>query len=550
MLRGADVNKTPFDRAVAALVAVAPRFDDGAAHEAKARALAAVARTTLRDGPALARCHDVLLYLLAHPSDAALLRAVEAELSRIAKFLRERRGRHSDALTDQGLPWVDMVMTFSHDFTRWLQSHPHCHQAIDSFEADAPADLNAILKLTLSILEHAETTAGLDNDGLLDALGVPQRSRLGFILDELGRFDDQPNVKDQLYGSLRIYTRITPRDRRFSKMYNRLPMSGKPFWQRSLLRSFDPLAMINTPLPAVRPLDGPAQEEVIRVIKTSLALTCRETDPGTYLDPRTLRVVDLEHGLTVAVYGMLPQRQLALESYVGFTLFKNGMAAAYGGAWLFGPRAEFGMNIFEPYRGGESGFMMCQLLRTYRQLFDISSFEVDAYQFGLNNPDGIASAAFWFYYRHGFRPMDPALRRLAERERAKMRRQPKHRSSKQTLLRFTGSNVALKFDSRKPTHPHDLMAPVTRMISRRFGGDRLAAERECLARFEAATGSLAGVAPAVRPFVLEMALVAQANDISEPAGLAILRRQAECRADDLWRYQKGWFEFFAWRAQR
>ena len=537
--------KTPFDRAVAALAAAAPLFDDGPAHQAKRQALAVVAQTQLRDSPALARYHDVLLYLVAHPSDAGLLRAVEAELSRIARFLRERRGRHSDALIDQGLPWVEMVMTFTHDFTRWLQSHPHCKQIIDSFDADAPADLNAILKLTLSSIEHAETTAGMENDVLLDALGVPQNYRLNFILDELSRFDAQPYVKDQLYGALRLYTRITPTDRRFSKMYNRLPMPGKPFWQRSILRSFDSLAVINTPLPAPRPLKGAAQEEVIHVIKTSLVLTCRETDPGTYLDPRTLRVMDLEHGLTVAVYGMQPQRQLALESYVGFTLFKNGMAAAYGGAWLFGPRAEFGMNIFEPYRGGESGFMMCQLLRTYRQLFGVSSFEVDAYQFGLNNPDGIASAAFWFYYRYGFRPIDPALARLAERERAKMQRQPKHRSSKQTLMRFTGSNVALNFDSRKPTHPLDLMTPVTRMISRRFGGDRLAAERECLAQFEAATGSLSRLAPEARPFTLEMALVAKANRITDTAGLAILRRQAECRADDLWRYQKGWFEFFA-----
>lgn len=143
--------------------------------------------------------------------------------------------------------------------------------------------------------------------------------------------------------------------------------------------------------------------------------------------------------------------------------------------------------------------------------------------------------------------MDAALARLAERERAKMQRQPKHRSSKQTLLRFTGSNVSLNFDSRKPTHPLDLMTPVTRMISRRFGGDRLAAERECLAQFEAATGSLSRLASGARPFVLEMALVAQANGITDSAGLAILRRQAECRPKDLFRYQKGWFEFFAWR---
>ena len=68
------------------------------------------------------------------------------------------------------------------------------------------------------------------------------------------------------------------------------------------------------------------------------------------------------------------------------------------------------MNIFEPYRGGESGFMMCQVLRVYRQRFGVRFFEVDATQFGLDNPDGIASGAFWFYYRHGFRPLDARWR--------------------------------------------------------------------------------------------------------------------------------------------
>lgn len=539
------MKQTPFDRTVAALIPLAPRFDGEPAHEAKRRALAAVARTSFGAGPSLVRYHECLLYLLAHPSDAALLRAVEGELSRLARFLQQRRGHHGKVLVDQGLPWVDMVTSYSHDCTRWLLEHPHCRQSIDSFDADAPADLNAILKVTLPTIEHSETTAGLDNDALLEALGVPARSRLRFIVDELGRLDAQPYVKDQLYGSLRLYTRLTPTDRRFSKAYSRLPMPGTPYWQQSLLRQFDPIALIESPLPAPRALKNDALDDVIRVIKTSLVLTCRETDPGTYLDPRFVRVFDLGHGLTVAVYGMQAPRQLALESYVGFTLFKNGLAAAYGGSWLLGPRAAFGINIFEPYRGGESGFMMCQVLRTYRQLFGASFFEVDAHQFGLDNPDGIASGAFWFYYRHGFRPLDAALAALAERERAKIRRQPSHRSSERTLVRFTGSNVALNLGQDQPAHPFDLLVPVTRMVSRRFGGDRRAAERECLARFVEATGTVEELPPAAQVFVLEMALVAAANGIDDPARLALLRRQAECRANDLFGYQQGWFEFFA-----
>ena len=212
---------------------------------------------------------------------------------------------------------------------------------------------------------------------------------------------------------------------------------------------------------------------------------------------------------------MPAQRQLALESYVGFTLFKNGLAAAYGGAWLLGPRAAFGMNIFEPYRGGESGFMMCQVLRTYRQLFGASCFEVDAHQFGLDNPDGITTAAFSFYYRLGFRPLDPTLRAVAELQRQKMRRQPSypqqrapaalHRQRHGAELRRRSGRPA-----PRPAGAGDAHGPAP------LGGDRRAAER-VPGPFRTRTGPSGQPARQARPFALELALVAAGNGVGGPA---------------------------------
>ena len=119
-----------------------------------------------------------------------------------------------------------------------------------------------------------------------------------------------------------------------------------------------------------------------------MVLTGRETDTSTYMDENSFRLFELERGISVAIYGMTPERQLPLESYVGYTLFKNGFPAAYGGAWVFGERSLFGINVFEQFRGGESGFILCQLLRVYRQAFNVNYFEVEPYQFGLDNPEG------------------------------------------------------------------------------------------------------------------------------------------------------------------
>jgi hypothetical protein len=214
------------------------------------------------------------------------------------------------------------------------------------------------------------------------------------------------------------------------------------------------MALMNQPLPPPRRLGADARAELVRVLRNTMALTSRETDPATYLDARALRVYALERGLAVALFGMTPERQLPLESYVGFTLFKNGLPVAYGGAWVMGERAAFGMNIFEPFRGGESGFMMCQVLRAYRQAFKVRYFEVDAHQFGLDNPDGIASGAFWFYYRHGFRPLSAPLQRLALQEEAHRRAaglpQPRqdpaalHRKQRGAQLRRRGAAAPVR----------------------------------------------------------------------------------------------------------
>ena len=528
--------------AVDGLARAAPRFD-APPHPDKHAPLQRLSKLPLRADALLLRYHDLLLFLRAHPSDARLLAAVEGELARLAAFLRERRGDVPDALHNQGLPFADTVTRFTHDCVRRLLDHPHGRVTPDAC-IDASFDLNAVLRLTLPSLERGSTTAGLDNDGLLDALGLPARARLRFIVDQLARLDDQPLIKDTLFDALGLYVRLRPTQRRLSKAYNRLPMDSV-FFQTKLHRDFDSLALMNRRLPAQRRLDAAARAQVIGTLQDTLTLTCRETDTATYIDPRSLLLVDLEHGLSVAVYGMGAARQLPLESYLGFTLFKNGLAVAYGGAWLLGPHANFGMNIFEPYRGGESGFMMCQVLRVYRQRFGVRFFEVHATQFGLDNPDGIASGAFWFYYRHGFRPLDAALAQRAARERRKILAQAGYRSSQRTLIGFTASNMALNFGGPLPVRLHDITERLTLMMQRRYRGDRAAAVADSTRRF------LARVRPLPRPnlaqqaVLAEVALIARALDIDDSTRLGLLRDMVDAKPADVARYQKLMLAFFA-----
>ena len=476
-----------FKSLVVDLRAVQNRFDAHSTGRQRA-CLDSLARLVFPLGEATLQYHDSLLFIAAHPHDRGIERRVAAELARLDRFLRARRDKRPVAAwEDQGMAWIDIVTRFSHDAARWMLGHPHARVALDSFDQPT-AELNDILRLTLPALERSETTAGLGNAELMDALRVPPAGRLVFLIRELSRHDGDPLLKDHLYDALDVFLRIRPTNGRFSKARNRLPMPGGTVHQKDILRTFDVAGLIDRPLPPPRAMNPIERDEAIRVLKNTMALTLRETDPCTYLEPASLRIVDLERGLSCAVFGMTPDRQLPLESYVGFTLFKNGLPVAYGGAWIFGPRAAFGMNIFEPYRGGESGYMMAQVLRTYRKTFRVDYFEVDAHQFGLDNPDGIASGAYWFYHRHGFRSFDATLDALATREKARIARRPGARSSAKTLLQLAGSNVALNLGSGVPMHIFDITTEVTKLAARRFDGDRLAMERATIAAFLKAAG--------------------------------------------------------------
>ena len=178
---------------------------------------------------------------LAHiPPDANTLKRVEAEFKRLSVLLKGEPGRHTAALADRALPWVDTITRFTHDCNRWLLVHPHCRVALDPC-GEPLLDLNAVLKLTPPALERNETTASLSNDELLDVLKVKPAHRLAFLVKELSRLDATPYVKDQLFDAFDLYVRVKPTSTAFSKSYNRLALSEPVFLQPDLLRKFDPM---------------------------------------------------------------------------------------------------------------------------------------------------------------------------------------------------------------------------------------------------------------------------------------------------------------------
>jgi hypothetical protein len=221
-------------------------------------------------------------------------------------------------------------------------------------------------------------------------------------------------------------------------------------------------------------------------MRASLAFSYRETDPLTFADEDEIELFDMGRGVRVALVGMEKRKRLSLESYIGYMAFKNGLPIAYGGGWLWGQRCKIGINIFPPFRRGESAWLFCQVLRIYYQYFGSRHFIVKPYQYGKGNPEGLKSGAFWFYYKLGFRPSDHIIKQEAAGEWSKTRADKKYRTGLNILQRFTSSNMEWK--TSEQSFPHFDAAVLSRVISnsinKNFGRSRKKAMAGSLAKMQ------------------------------------------------------------------
>jgi hypothetical protein len=297
--------------------------------------------------------------------------------------------------------------------------------------------------------------------------------------------------------------------------------------------------LLHEPVPPEKIMGKSGKEQLVKVIKYAMSLTEREIDPATYLQEDSMRYLVLERGLTMAIYGMYPERQLPLETYMGFTIFKNGLPVSYGGMWVFGKRAKVGFNVFEPYRGGESGYLLCQLLRVYKQFFHISYFEVEPFQFGADNDDAIASGAFWFYYRFGFRPVDQEIFEQAELEQQKIKSRKNYRSSAKTLIGFTGCNIALNLGNSIPADVIQISTQVLNCIKEDWKNNYQLARKQAVESFCKRVQLNNSNLSAIEIKIIEdLALWAMAIQITGKQKLQLLKQMVFKTTTDIYAYQQ------------
>ncbi len=472
------------------------RCDDDAALAALDAIRAAL--SALRSRRVIQAAHDALLFAIAHPTGEAMRRRAEGCLDALSRRIAERTGASpafEARLTNSGLPGTLIEASLSHPMVRWLsRTYP---SRIEWGGADADPEL-AQLFMRGALLpgegerlerEHHPLDQWLARTGSASAT-----KRLRAALNGVAAATGDERVQEYLFASLKPYVRwrLAPPSPALASARS---LARPAFIQRDWIREVRLEERVGAPLPRPAVLTGADRARLIASARVVLGSLLRETDPVTYADERAVTLYRLDRGIDVALFGMRPDWRLALETYFGYLAFKNGVPAAYGGAWMFGHRCKIGVNVFPFMRGGESALVFAELMRVYRQHFGPDLFFVEPYQIGRGNADGIRSGAFWFYYRLGFRPMQRDLAALADSESARIAREPGYRSPASVLRRLAESD--LRWTSRDASalpvpDPYAVNRALTAFVARAFGGDRAAA---VAATEAAARKSLSGRGP-------------------------------------------------------
>jgi hypothetical protein len=211
--------------------------------------------------------------------------------------------------------------------------------------------------------------------------------------------------------------------------------------------------------------------------------------------------------------GLEKERRLPLRAGFAAIVVKNGVPVGYVEGLALFERIEIGFNIYYTFREGESAWIFGRVLKLLNQVLGVTSFSIDPYQLGHENPEAIDSGAFWFYRKLGFRPTSPSIARLVESEERKIAGKPAYRSPRPALQRLVTRNLLYETDPARAGewdrfHIRNLGLAVQRRMRVRYGGDPEEARRQASSRVARLLGGRASEGEAFPDLALLLDLIA------------------------------------------
>jgi hypothetical protein len=452
--------------------------------DAAARKLNLLSKLTrrLETADQVRRLHEFLCFLHAYPDSEPVLEQVEQMLARFAK--RGDLRRHRRVLADTGIAGTNINYSFFWPTACWIVKRFADYLTINWAEFTNKNKLEGLLPILLPYCESpALDVLTYSPREWLNRLKGTSETDAAFLIRRFAALRASSFTREKLFEDLDVPMRLSPDPGTPTRTGAKLPGMPVVFQTRPLSRTRPNLRQeVKKPPLRVRLLAPREGQRMVDAALAAMITRSRALDAFDYGDKNDVRLVDCGQGLQFACIGQIPERRLMLESVYGFLTIKNGVPIGYVLTSSLFSSSEIAYNMFETYRGAEAAPIFGRVLAMARHIFGADAFSIDPFQLGHNNPEGLKSGAWWFYYKLGFRPEDPEVRRLVQSELRFMRENPQHRSSTATLQKLSSEPLFLFPDRAK----QDVLAKIpigelglkiSRLLADRFGADREKAVR-------------------------------------------------------------------------
>ena len=464
--------------------------------------------------------HESLCYLRAFPDNAKVLAIVESELAQFHERVNLLKSPDKDTLDETGIVGTKLSHPYAYFMTKWLlKKYP---KTVDiDWNTYKDLENDPILDLLPELLTYCENDAVDDpfmpTTDIIDAeTSVRGVNRLEWFMDIFERLSKDERLKRLLFDKMDIPLTIDIGNQPFARTNVKLASGEMHYQKQALEKEYPDLRKITRKID-LKPKLLPKREaeEIVNMHKMAMIMRHRELWPLTFANLDEVYATALGRGMTIYIMGMMPEWRLPLESNYAALLVRNGVPIGYGiGAMVF-DRIEIAINIFETFRRSEAGFIFGKFAQLFNQMFGCSYLLIRRYQVGYDNPEGLDSGAYWFYYKLGFRSIDESCRKLADAEAAKIASDKSYRTSKAVLKELAESDLCLDLKRRGEFTDRDISLSQislaqTRFIASHFNGDRSRAEREApeLARRTLVLSSTKGWTPDERLWFNRLALFA------------------------------------------
>jgi hypothetical protein len=474
---------TALDRLLSELEACRYRF--GRREAARVvKLLKRLAFVRFSDPSSLIRFHEALLFLRAFPQGSSVVHATERILNRFHKKVQaiHKMGADMDAFDTfevSGIAGTQMEDTLSFDVARWLVGRMPGKLEIAWENYEPGRELGTTGPRLIPLLEDdAYVEADTPWRRWLHAATGKNKSTAAWLIERFQQLPLTPTEKAELYESLRVPLRWDLGNSTITRTRNRKPVRSifyhdAPLISRSEVSLADELARPPVHMTQLSPRQG---HEVMEMIREVMLVRYRELYGTTLGDPASVVRVEAGRGVSIYLWNLPPARRLPLRAYVAGMTLKNGVPINYIEAIGICEWMEVGFNTFYTFRGGEAGWIYAQILRSLCNRMGTTCVSVYPYQLGHDNEEAIASGAFWFYRKLGFRPGRPELRELVAREEKKIAADSKYRTPARTLKRLAAGHVFYELPGSEVAawdsfSTRNIGLRANRRMAQEFGGD-------------------------------------------------------------------------------